>query len=119
MIFECSAIILVILVIAFMSYRYGAKIGWSTGMMPLIIVPLGHICGNWMKSFFGSIFGITPTTVWIAFDLISLVVTCLIIGAISLRIKKRKKRLAYLITCGGYSAILTCVLIVRSILVYY
>jgi len=119
MIFECSAIILVILVIAFMSYRYGAKSGWCTGMLPLVIVPFGHICGNWMRFFTSNILDITPTTAWICFDLISLVVTCLMIGGISLQIKKRKKRLAYLVTCGGYSALLTCILIVRSILIYY
>ncbi len=119
MIFECSAIILIILVIAFMSYRYGAKSGWSTGMLPLVIVPFGHICGNWMRFFVSSIFDVSFATAWIAFDLVSLVITCLIIGGISLQIKKRKKRIAYLITCGVYSALITCILIVRSILVYY
>jgi|GEM_PF-1122768 len=119
MIFECSAIILVILVIAFMSYRYGAKSGWCTGMLPLVIVPFGHICGNWMKFFLGGIFDVSYTTAWIGVDLVSLVVTCLIIGGISLQIKNRKKRIAYLVTCGVYSALLTCILIVRSILIYY
>ena len=119
MIFECSAIILIILVIAFMSYRYGVKSGWCTGMLPLVIVPFGHICGNWMRFFVGNLLDITPTTAWISFDLISLVITCLMIGGISLQIKKRKKRIAYLVTCGGYSALITCILIVRSILIYY
>ena len=119
MIFECSAIILIILVIAFMAYRYGAKSGWCTGMLPLTIVPFGHICGSWMRFFFGSLFDVAATTAWIGVDLISLVITCLMIGGISLQIKKRKKRIAYLVTCGVYSALLTCILIVRSILIYY
>ena len=116
MIIECTAIILIILVMAFMTYRYTQKTGWCAGMLPLLIVPAGHICGTWFCGFISSLLGITPATAWIALDLISLMITCLLLGAISLQIKRKRTRMAYLVTCGGYSAILTCVLIVRSVL---
>ena len=117
MIFECCAIILIIVVMAIIVSREGRKSGWIAGILPLVIVPLGHIIGILVGTHLAKMFGITSTTAHIAVDLAALVVTCLIIGGVSLQIKRRRKRYAYLITCGLYSVLLTCVLIVRSIIV--
>lgn len=117
MIFECCAIILIIVVMAVTISREGRKSGWIAGILPLIIVPLGHIIGLFIGAHIAKMFSITVITAHIAVDLAALVATCLIIGGISLQIKRRRKRYAYLITCGLYSVLLTCVLIVRSIIV--
>jgi len=117
MIVECCAIILIIVVMAVIVSREGRKSGWIVGILPLIIVPLGHIIGVFLDSHIANIFGLTAVTAHIAVDLAALVITCLIIGGISLQIKRRRKRYAYLVTCGLYSVLLTCVLIVRSIIV--
>lgn len=117
MIFECCAIILIILLMAVIVSREGSKSGWIAGILPLTIVPLGHIIGIWLGSPISGMLGVSTVTAHIAVDLVALVVTCLMIGGISLQIKRRRKRCAYLVTCGLYSVLLTCVLIVRSIIV--
>ena len=117
MIVECCAIILIILVMAVIISREGRKSGWIVGILPLVIVPMGHIIGVFLGSHISKMFGVTVITARIAVDLAALVSTCLIIGGVSLQIKRRRKRYAYLITCGLYSVLLACVLIVRSIIV--
>lgn len=116
MIFECCAIILIILVMTVIISREGQKNGWIAGILPLVIVPFGHIIGSFVGAYIGKILGISFSTVHICIDLAALVTTCLLIGGISLQIKRRKKRFAYLITCGLYTVLITCVLIVRSII---
>ena len=116
MLFECCAIILIILAMAVIVSREGRKNGWVAGILPLVIVPSGHILGILIGTHIGNMLGISNITAHIAVDIAALVVTCLLIGGISLQIKHRKKRIAYLVTCGLYSVLLTCVLMVRSII---
>lgn len=116
MIFECSAIILVILIMSFISLKGGKKSGWSIAMLPLILVPAGHISGLWLSDPIANMLRITAIAAWIGIDLCVLMVTCLLLGIISLQIKHARLRLGYLVICGLFSALLTCVLIVRSVL---
>lgn len=116
MIFECSAIILVILIMSFMSLKTGKKTGWSIAMLPLILVPAGHIAGLWLSAPIARLLHITVTAAWIGIDLCVLTLTCLLLGIISLNIKSGRLRIGYLSVCGLFSALLTCVLIVRSVL---
>ena len=90
--------------------------GWGFALLPLLIVPAAHIVGIWSGQYVGSLLGITDITAKIGIDLFSLVITCMFIGGISLKIKKKRLKIPYLVVCGLYSAILTCVLIVRSII---
>lgn len=115
MIFECCAIILIIIIMSFMASRGSGHTGWGLAMLPLLIVPTFHIAGIWSGHYAAAMLGITDATARIGIDIFSLVVTCMFIGAISLKIKKKRLKIPYLAVCGFYSAILTCVLIVRSI----
>lgn len=90
--------------------------GWWLAMLPLLIVPACHIAGIWSGQYVASMLGISEISAKIGIDLFSLVITCMFIGAISLNIKKKRIKIPYLVVCGLYSAILTCVLIVRSII---
>lgn len=117
MIFECSAIILVILVMSFMSLRSGKKAGWSIALLPLILVPAGHIASLWLYLPLARLLHITVVAARIGIDLCALTVTCLLLGGIALNIKNSRLRFGYLVVCGLFSALLTCVLIVRSVLV--
>ncbi len=116
MIFECSAIILVLLIMSFMSLKSGKKSGWSIAMLPLILVPAGHIAGLWLSAPIARLLHITVIAAWIGIDLCVLTLTCLLLGIISLNIKSARLRVGYLSVCGLFSALLTCVLIVRSVL---
>ncbi|WMJ84560.1 hypothetical protein ACS3UN_06575 [Oscillospiraceae bacterium LTW-04] len=114
MIFECSAIILVILIMSFMSL--GKKSAWSIAMLPLLLVPAGHIAGLWLSEPIAGLLHITVVAAWIGIDLCVLTLTCVLLGIISLNIKSTRLRVGYLSVCGLFSALLTCVLIVRSVL---
>ena len=116
MIFECCAIILIIIIMAIMASRGTNHTGWGFALLPLLIVPAAHIIGIWFGGYIASLLGITDITAKIGIDLFSLVITCMFIGGISLKIKKKRLKIPYLVVCGLYSAILTCVLIVRSII---
>lgn len=116
MVFECCAIILILIIMSLMASRGTAHVGWGLAFLPLLIVPSAHIVGAWSGHYIAVLLGITDMTAKIGIDLFSLVATCMFIGGISLKIKKKRLKIPYIAVCGCYSAILTCVLIVRSIL---
>lgn len=116
MIFECSAIILIILILSVLILRSGSKSGWGVAVLPLLLVPAGHIAGNWLVQPFSRLIPASTPVTWIGFELITLAVTCFLLGLISYKMKSRRAKVAYLVVCGGFSVILTCVLIVRTVL---
>ncbi len=116
MIFECSAIILVILILSVLIVRSGNRSGWGVAVLPLLLVPAGHIAGNWMIVPLSRLIPLGIPAIGIGFELFTLAVTCLLLGLISSKMKTKRARLAYLIVCGGFSVLLTCVLIVRMVL---
>ena len=40
MVFECSAIILIILILSVLILRSGSRSGWGVAVLPLLLVPL-------------------------------------------------------------------------------
>lgn len=52
MVFECSAIILIILILSVLILRSGSRSGWGVAVLPLLLVPAGHIAGNWLVRHF-------------------------------------------------------------------
>lgn len=115
MVFECSAIVLVLLITSALTMVSGKKTVWGVGLLPLTLVPAGHIAGSFLKNMLSSALGLTPATAWLAIDILVLTITCMLLGIISLKLKKNRHRLTYLIICGLFCLILTCVLIVRTI----
>ena len=116
MIFECSAIILIILMLSVLILRSGGKSGWGIAVLPLVLVPPGHIAGNWLVAPIAGLFSSSTAAAWIGFDLIALALTCLLLGLVSYRMPSRRAKAAYLVICGGFSAILACVLVIRTVL---
>jgi hypothetical protein len=115
MIFECSAIIVVILVMSYLIFRSGSGYGWGIGVLPLTLVPAAHIVGPQLSLVLIQLLRIEYLTARIGVDICALMITCLLLGAISSRMKNKRSRWAYLVVCGGFSAILTCVLLVRTV----
>lgn len=116
MVFECSAITAIILILSVLILRSGNKSGWGVAVLPLLLVPVGHIAGNWLVVPISRLISADLPAAWIGFELFTLAVTCLLLGLISYMIKSRRAKIAYLVVCGGFSVILTCVLIVRTVL---
>jgi hypothetical protein len=115
MIFENCAIIAVILVMSFMIFRSGKYSGFSIGVLPLTLVPIVHIVGLLSSPSLSRLLHLDRITAVVAIDIIALLVTGLLIGAISNAIKSRRLRWGYLITCSLFSALLTIVLVLHTI----
>lgn len=114
MILECSTIILLILLMAFMMFRSerGGR-GYGVAILPLIIVPAMHVIGYSLAPLLSRMLSIQLMTARAGIEVCGLMACCLLLGAISTRMKKRT-RWMYLVICGGFSAILTCVLLIRT-----
>lgn len=110
MAFECSAVILVILVMSFMMLRAG-QAGNAIGCLPLVIVPSFHIVSAGLASMLAKLTGLDPLILHITVDIFGLMIACILLGVISLQIKKKRVRVWYLVTSGGFCAVLTCVLV--------
>ncbi|MEG2174968.1 MAG: hypothetical protein RR135_05745 [Oscillospiraceae bacterium] len=116
MIFECSAIIVVILLFSFTVMRSGKGWGYSFAVLPLIIIPAMHMVGARLSGPLARLCGIAPIVAYVFLDVLSLAATGLLLGIISMRIKKPRARVGFLVACGGFSALLTCVLLVRTVI---
>lgn len=116
MIFECSAIILIILILSVLILKSGNKSGWGVAVLPLLVVPSGHIAGQWLVEPISRLIRTDLSVAWAGFEIFTLAVACLLLGLIASQIKSKRARLAYLIVCGSFSVLLTCVLLVRMAL---
>lgn len=115
MTFESYAIIAVILLMAYILSRREKSSGYSIGILPLIIVPAAHATGKTIVGALSDMVSINPSTAWIVIDLTALMLTCLLLGAISVNMKNRSLRVSYLVLCGGFSVILTSIYIIRTV----
>ena len=119
MVFECLAIIVVILFSSYAIISSNKKgSGFGVGIMPLVLLPAAHILAVLSRRAIIKVIPVHILSAIIVIDVLALVITSLLLGAISTRIPGQKARWTYLVLCGGFSAVLTCVLIVRSILLY-
>jgi hypothetical protein len=116
MIFECSAIILVILIMSYLIFRSGNGYGWGIGVLPLTLVPAAHIVGVHFSYWLSRPLRVEPMIARVGVDVIALVETCCCWAPSRRRMKRNAVALDHLVTCGGFSAILTCVLLARTIL---
>ena len=116
MVLECSAMILVVLMLCYILMQYYKGSGYAIGALPLVLVPLVHILGRSLAYPVGYVLRLNRTAAYIALDVTALMLTCLLLGLISANIRNQKRRWSYLLICGGFSTILTCTLLVRSVL---
>ncbi len=114
MIFECGAIIAVVVVMAYFMLRSGMS-GYAIGVLPLALVPAFYIISDSLTIFLLRYFNWSYVNIRISIILFALVVSCLLIGGVSLGIKNTTKRLFFLVMCGLFSIILTTLLIINML----
>lgn len=115
MLVECWVIIVLILLMCYAIFRSG-KTGQAVAILPLLLVPLAHLLGNPLSRLLDGLFAnLSGRLFWVSFDVIGLVVTCVLCGMLAGNMGKRATRRTYMVLCGVYSAVLTIVL-VNSIL---
>jgi CHASE2 domain-containing sensor protein len=115
MVMECSAMVVIIGVVAYSTMRSG-RYFFAVGIMPLALVPIVHLMGRSISRALSAVTPLSRPMAWIAADIAALVVACILFGILSLNFEGKKQRLYYLIVCGGFSLVLTCVMIADLII---
>ena len=115
MIPECTAIIVIILLIAGIVVRKG-KSGTALAILPLAIVPFAYIISGYVAQFIN---------IWQAPDIyihmsigvvmIGALIAGILLGMIAGHITDKANRRGYLLLCGGFTIALTIIMILRII----
>lgn len=116
MIVECVAIILVILTIGVVFLRTKRK-DYALSVLPLLIVPTIHILTSDLKiaKCIALLFSTDTYIMVICIDIISLVLSCIMIGLFSQNFKSKTARHSYTIISAVFLIILVWVFSLNSI----
>ena len=106
---ECWAIVAIVLAIAFIFLRTGRK-DYFLNMIPLTFVPFMHLVGFLLVVPITGTFDISRQQTHTVIDIIGLIVACICFGIFSHAFKNRKAKMIYLFISGGFTLILTWVL---------
>lgn len=107
MLVESICIILILLIMIFVLIRSGRK-DYVLTTLPLLIVPFFNTVLSLIDDAMSLLVSVN---VKVAVDILGLAITVAIMGWISGHFKTKKSRFAYLITCGGFTTILTIIFI--------
>lgn len=111
MMVECIVIIALVLVMSMMIFRTG-KPGQAVAVLPLITVPLFHLIGMPLSSMLSQFFRAPSVGLFhISFEVIGLVISCVLYGMLAGNMGSRRGRRTYIILCGTFSALLVIVLV--------
>lgn len=109
---ECWTIMLLVVVMAVLMLRRGESPVMGIATLPLAIVPFGYIISaplaRWTDRMFSSF---SFELLRVAIVVLALVVSTVLFGGLASNFAKKAHRWAYLVLCGGFSAILTLVLL--------
>lgn len=112
MIVECWAIIIIILAMCVIFMRAN-KANYALGTLPLVMVPFGRIFSGPLARWLHRLWGLPATEVRVAIIAVMLVLSCIFYGVLSGTIHAKRSRISYLCLCGGFSIILSIVMILN------
>lgn len=111
MFIECWVIIVLILAMAVIIIRRGT-LRQGVAVLPLALVPFGYLIAGpisrWLDGFFPSI---SSDLFRMSLTLVALVCACVLFGVLAGKMGEKTTRRVYMILCGGFSVILSIVLI--------
>lgn len=111
MVVECIAIIVLVLVMSAMIFRSG-KPGQAIAVLPLVTVPVLHLIGIPASIFLNRCFqGFSFNLFHISFNLVGLMVACVLYGMLAGNMGSRRGRKTYVVVCGIFSVLLSIVLV--------
>lgn len=115
MIPECTAIIVIILLIAGIIVRKGRP-RTALAILPLAIVPFSYIISGYIAHFI-NIWQRPDIFIHMSLGVVMIgaLITGILMGIIATRIKAKANRRAYLVLCGGYTVALIIVMVLRII----
>ena len=113
MVFECCAIVIIILIMCFMVLRTGRS-RTAIMLLPLVIVPFTYIISGPIASFIATLLIVNPVKIKIIINILALVIATLLFSGLSPNIKTKVPRYAYWAFCLVFTVILELVLLFNS-----
>ena len=107
---ESFAIVAILLAMSIIFLRTGKR-AYAFGTIPLVFVPVMYILAGFFTNIPALIEMTTSNNIYIFSILIGLILACLAYGFFSSQIKKKSSKSAYLISCGGFSLLLSVMFI--------
>ncbi len=107
---ECVAILAILGIFTFSLARSGRRTT-ALALLPLLLVPLAFLAGMPLAATLASVTDIPRGTVRACVTLAGLVAACVLFGMLCGNFRSSRTRRLYLIMCGGFSAILTVILL--------
>lgn len=107
---ECIAICAVLAIMIFMIARTGRQTT-ALAFLPLLIVPISYLLSNPVSSMLAAVLPLGRAFIAIGVTVLGLVIGCVLFGMLCGNFPTRRMRRIYLFMCGGFSTILTVVLI--------
>jgi hypothetical protein len=115
MIVECLSIVAILLAIIIIFVRTG-KTKYAITTLPLILVPLLHILFVIVAPDLSNALSFDKKFLIVALDITNLIISCILLGALSHKITTKRTRITYLISCGAFLVILSWVLSLNTLL---
>lgn len=115
MLAECIAVLAITLCMTAIFIRSGHR-DYAASLLPLLIVPGGHIFVWMLLKLFSNIIPNLPILLCSSFaDIASLAISCLLIFFFSGKIKNKRNKKLYLVILSGYNIILTCAFVFQTL----
>lgn len=108
---ESAAIVVILLIMAYMFVRSGRPAA-AVVVLPLTVLPIFNLAAGpvarWLAPYIASmdVFDVRLIAL-----ILGLCLTCILLGFLGAKIHAKVARRAYLLLCGGYSLILACTMI--------
>ena len=111
----CSAIIIIILLVAGVMARRG-KTGLAIAILPMCITPFFYLISGYLAGFINrwqttEIYFISRAVIVVVAALLA----CLIMGFFASKVRSGAARKSYLVLCGGFTLLLTVVILARTL----
>lgn len=110
MLIECTAIFLLILVVAVMSVRAKKK-QHALATIPLLVLPLANILAYALSGKLSHILPMDKFTVYTAINILAAVISSFLVGVMSCKFSKKNVRITYVIMSLIFNITLAAILV--------
>ena len=107
---ECGVIVVLILALCLVCRQRGRK-NYAIAFLPLTAVPATYLVGGSLAGVFAQIMPLESYFTHIFFVLAGFLFGCMAYGIMGSMFFSGKSRKGYLCICGGFTLILTCILV--------
>jgi len=111
---ESCSIIIVILLMSFVFFRTRKKT-YAVAIIPLTFIPVLNLLSKYIYFLVSSVFAIDVLNYNIILYLVGLLISSIMFGAMSVKMKSNAARRSYIGVCSIFTLVLTLIFLFRSI----